>query len=133
MKKSASVSTNPLVSKFHTSTHINISVKLIFFLFKEKLTALMHREREMAKLREALVVCSDSSKGGMKIWDIDTGEELLYIPTCAAVPNGLLCLRDQFLVASQIHKHGSVGGGSIAFWNFNKVLHSSFSAHFSVR
>lgn len=71
--------------------------------------------------REALVVCSDKSMGaGITVWDIDTGDHLLHIPTCASPPHGFLCLRNQVLVASQIHKHGSVGGGAISSWHLRK-------------
>lgn len=76
----------------------------------------------MDKDKEALVVCSDKSMGiGITIWDMDTGDHLLHIPTCASPTHGLVCLRKQFLVASQIHKHGSVGGGAIFTWALNKV------------
>lgn len=72
---------------------------------------------------EAVVVCSDKSMGiGITVWGIDTGDRLLHIPTCASAPRGLVCLRNQFLVASQIHKHGSVGGGAISMWPLNKVI-----------
>lgn len=72
---------------------------------------------------EALVVCSDKNMGtGITIWALETGNHLLHIPTCASSPQGLLCLRSQFLVASQIHKHGSVGGGAIFIWPLNKVI-----------
>ncbi|GMY15092.1 protein ROOT INITIATION DEFECTIVE 3-like [Fagus crenata] len=75
----------------------------------------------MDRGKEALVVCSDKSMGiGITIWDLDTGDHLLHIPTCASPSHGLLCLRNQFLVASQIHKHGSVGGGAIFTWALNK-------------
>ncbi|XVE56609.1 hypothetical protein DITRI_Ditri04bG0024700 [Diplodiscus trichospermus] len=70
---------------------------------------------------EALVVCSDKSTGvGMTVWDLENGDQLLHIPTCAAAPHGLLCLRNEFLVASQCNRHGSLGGGSIFFWPLNK-------------
>ncbi|WKA07929.1 hypothetical protein VitviT2T_025699 [Vitis vinifera] len=71
--------------------------------------------------REALVVCSDRSMSvGITVWDMVSGDQLLHIPTCAASPHGLLCLREQFLVASQIHRHGSLGGGAIFIWPLNK-------------
>lgn len=71
---------------------------------------------------EALVACGDKSMGtGVTLWDLDTGDHLLHIPTCASPPHGMLCLRNQFLFASQIHRHGSVGGGAIFFWPLNKV------------
>ncbi|OVA09493.1 WD40 repeat [Macleaya cordata] len=70
---------------------------------------------------EALVVCSDKSMGaGITVWDMESGDHLLHIPTCASPPHGLLCLRNHFLVASQVHKHGSFGGGAIFIWPFNK-------------
>ncbi|KAF4377858.1 hypothetical protein G4B88_031524 [Cannabis sativa] len=70
---------------------------------------------------EALVVCSNkSSATGMSIMDMSTGEQLLHIPTCASPPHGLCCLRNHFLFASQIHRHGSVGGGAIFMWHLNK-------------
>ncbi|PON77335.1 Guanine nucleotide-binding protein, beta subunit [Parasponia andersonii] len=70
---------------------------------------------------EALVVCSNkSSATGISIWDIATGNHLLHIPTCASPPRGLVCLRNQFIFASQIHRHGSVGGGAIFMWHLNK-------------
>lgn len=85
----------------------------------------------MDKGREALVVCSAKSLGiGITIWDIETGDHLLHIPTCASPAHGLLCLRKQFLVASQIHRHGSVGGGAIFIWALNKVMIST-DFHFS--
>lgn len=86
------------------------------------------REKKMdcSGAREALVVCSDRSmSAGITVWDMISGDQLLHIPTCAASPHGLLCLREQFLVASQIHRHGSLGGGAIFIWPLNKVLNSS--------
>ncbi|XP_021681000.2 protein ROOT INITIATION DEFECTIVE 3 [Hevea brasiliensis] len=78
-------------------------------------------EREMGNGGEALVACSDRSMGtGIAIWDIRTGDPLLHIPTCASPPHGLLCLGNQFLVASQVNKHGSVGGGAIFTWPLKK-------------
>ncbi|KAI3877050.1 hypothetical protein MKX03_004187 [Papaver bracteatum] len=72
-------------------------------------------------VREALVVCSDKSLGaGITIWDMESGDHLLHIPTCASPSHGFICLRNQFLVASQIHKHGSFGGGAIFIWPLNK-------------
>lgn len=71
----------------------------------------------------ALAVCSDKNMGsGITISDVKTGETLLHIPTCASPPYGLFCLRNEFLVASQTRKEGSVGGGSIFIWSLNKVL-----------
>ncbi|XWS51389.1 hypothetical protein CRYUN_Cryun12cG0172400 [Craigia yunnanensis] len=76
---------------------------------------------EMGKNEDALVVCGDRSTGvGITVWNLETGEQLLHIPTCAAAPHGLLCLRNQFLVASQSNRHGSFGGGSIFIWPLNK-------------
>ncbi|XP_039688988.1 protein ROOT INITIATION DEFECTIVE 3 isoform X2 [Medicago truncatula] len=70
---------------------------------------------------EALVACSDKSmRIGVTIWDMETGEKMLHIPTCASPPLGMLCLRNRFLVASQLNKHGSVGGGAIVVWPLNK-------------
>ncbi|KAF3436857.1 hypothetical protein FNV43_RR19610 [Rhamnella rubrinervis] len=70
---------------------------------------------------EALVACGDKNMGtGVTLWDLDTGDHLLRIPTCASSPHGMLCLRNQFLVASQTHRHGAVGGGAIFIWCLNK-------------
>ncbi|KAF6144630.1 hypothetical protein GIB67_006122 [Kingdonia uniflora] len=70
---------------------------------------------------EALVVCSDKSLGaGITIWDMEKGEQLLHIPTCASPPHGLILLGDHFIVASQVHKHGSFGGGAVFIWPLNK-------------
>ncbi|RQP00814.1 hypothetical protein POPTR_015G093300v4 [Populus trichocarpa] len=70
---------------------------------------------------EVLVVCSDRNMGtGIAMWDMETGDRIMHIPTCASPLHGLLCLRDQFLVASQVNKHGSVGGGAIFTWSLNK-------------
>ncbi|XP_017972462.1 PREDICTED: protein ROOT INITIATION DEFECTIVE 3 [Theobroma cacao] len=75
----------------------------------------------MGKNKDALVVCSDRSTGvGITVWELETGAQLLHIPTCAAAPHGLLCLRNQFLVASQCNRHGSFGGGAIFIWPLNK-------------
>ncbi|XP_021905497.1 protein ROOT INITIATION DEFECTIVE 3-like [Carica papaya] len=75
----------------------------------------------MGKGGEALVVCSDRSMGiGVTVWDVDSGDQLLHIPTCAASPHGLLCLRNQFIVASQVNRHGSMGGGAVFIWSLNK-------------
>ncbi|XP_042477833.1 protein ROOT INITIATION DEFECTIVE 3-like [Macadamia integrifolia] len=57
---------------------------------------------------------------GITVWDMDTGHLLLHIPTCASPLHGLLCLSNQFLVASQVRKHGSFGGGAIFMWPFSK-------------
>ncbi|KAF5932966.1 hypothetical protein HYC85_029137 [Camellia sinensis] len=71
--------------------------------------------------KEALVVCSDKSLGiGITVWDIESGENLLHIPTSASPPHRLICLANQCLVASQIHRQGSVAGGVIFIWPFNK-------------
>ncbi|XP_038894085.1 protein ROOT INITIATION DEFECTIVE 3-like isoform X1 [Benincasa hispida] len=68
-----------------------------------------------------LAMCSDRNMGsGITIWDVKTGQTLLHIPTCASPPYGLICLRNEFLVASQTRKEGSVGGGSIFIWSLNK-------------
>ncbi|XP_021634654.1 protein ROOT INITIATION DEFECTIVE 3 isoform X2 [Manihot esculenta] len=94
----------------YTHTHLSVSER-----------SESEREIEMENAREALVACSDRSMGtGIAIWDIRTGDRLLHIPTCASPPHGLLCLGNQFLVASQVNKHGSVGGGAIFTWPFNK-------------
>lgn len=75
--------------------------------------------------REALVVCSDESmKIGITVWDVDTGDEILKIPSCAASPYGFLCLRNQCLAASLVNRHGSLGGGAIFMWALNKVTAS---------
>lgn len=76
----------------------------------------------MDRGREALAVCSDKSmKIGITIWDIDTGDQILRIPSCAASSQGLLCVRNQYLAASQVNRHGSLGGGIIFMWPLNKV------------
>ncbi|KAI3499550.1 hypothetical protein L1887_35353 [Cichorium endivia] len=72
-------------------------------------------------MKEALVVCGDKNLTvGLTIWDIETGDHLLHIPTCASPFHGLTCLRNQYLVASQIHRPGSVAGGVIFTWPFSK-------------
>ncbi|XP_022994395.1 protein ROOT INITIATION DEFECTIVE 3-like [Cucurbita maxima] len=69
----------------------------------------------------ALAVCSDKNMGsGITIWDPKTGETLLHIPTCASPSYGLISLRNEFLVASQTRKEGSVGGGSMFVWSLSK-------------
>ncbi|KAL2321699.1 hypothetical protein Fmac_026078 [Flemingia macrophylla] len=83
------------------------------------------KERERAwrgEVAEAVVACSDKSmKIGATMWDIETGEKLLHTPTCASPPFGFLCLRNRFLVASQINKHGSsIAHGTILIWPLNK-------------
>ncbi|XP_057971225.1 protein ROOT INITIATION DEFECTIVE 3-like isoform X2 [Malania oleifera] len=76
---------------------------------------------EMGERREGLAVCSDKSMiAGITIWDIETGDRVLHIPTCASPPHGFLCLRNRFFMASQINRHGSLGGGSIVAWPLNK-------------
>ncbi|KAH7865214.1 hypothetical protein Vadar_003769 [Vaccinium darrowii] len=72
--------------------------------------------------KEALVVCSNKSLGiGITMWDTESGDHLLHIPTCASSPHGLItCLGNQRLVASQIHRRGSVAGGVIFIWPLNK-------------
>lgn len=84
----------------------------------------MMSQREMMEGEgEAVVACSDKSmKIGASMWDLETGEKLLHIPSCASPPFGFLCLRNRFLVASQLNRHGSVGDGAIAVWSFHKVL-----------
>ncbi|KAL5991073.1 hypothetical protein ACLOJK_011979 [Asimina triloba] len=70
--------------------------------------------------------CDDRHvSAGISIWDLESREELMHIPTCASSPRGLLCLRNQFLVASQLQRHGSYGGGAIFIWPLNK--HSAIS------
>ncbi|KAL8230542.1 hypothetical protein R6Q57_000320 [Mikania cordata] len=73
-------------------------------------------------MKEALVVCGDKNLTvGLTIWDIETGDHLLHIPTCASPFHGITCLRNQYLVASQIQRPGSVAGGVIFTWPFSKV------------
>ncbi|KAL4584797.1 hypothetical protein LXL04_009407 [Taraxacum kok-saghyz] len=72
-------------------------------------------------MKEALVVCGEKNLTvGLTIWDIETGDHLLHIPTCASHFHGLTCLRNQYLVASQIHRPGSVAGGVVFTWPFSK-------------
>ncbi|XXG89184.1 hypothetical protein AAC387_Pa12g1250 [Persea americana] len=72
--------------------------------------------------REAVVVCSDKNISSViSIWDLESGEDIIHIPTCASPPHGLLCLNNQFLVASQIQKLRCVGGGAICMWPLNKL------------
>jgi len=85
----------------------------------------VNKRKMVVEEGEALVACSDKSmRIGVTIWDMETGEKMLHIPTCASPPLGMLCLRNRFLVASQLNKHGSVGGGAIVVWPLNKVLFS---------
>ncbi|KAK7291561.1 hypothetical protein RIF29_06803 [Crotalaria pallida] len=79
------------------------------------------RKMVMMRERKALVACSDENmKVGVSIWDINSGDTLLHIPTCASPPFGLLCLRNRYVVASQLNKQGSAGGGSVVVWSLNK-------------
>ncbi|MFS7971560.1 hypothetical protein Hanom_Chr09g00834281 [Helianthus anomalus] len=72
-------------------------------------------------MKEALVVCGDKNLTvGLTIWDIETGDHLLHIPTCASPVHGITSLRNQYLLASQIHRPGSVAGGVIFTWPFSK-------------
>ncbi|KAK9115798.1 hypothetical protein Sjap_014745 [Stephania japonica] len=53
-------------------------------------------------MKEALVVCSDKSlSAGVTVWDMETGDHLLHIPTCASPLHGLLCLNNHSIIASQ--------------------------------
>ncbi|CAD5182372.1 unnamed protein product [Musa acuminata subsp. malaccensis] len=70
--------------------------------------------------REALVVCGEKMSAGITMSDLETGEELMRLPTCASPPHGLLCLADHHLVASQLQRHRSYRGGAIFFWALNK-------------
>ncbi|KAI9108783.1 hypothetical protein K1719_020088 [Acacia pycnantha] len=82
----------------------------------------------MGSAGELLVVCGDKSTGlGLKILDMNTGEDLFHLPNCASSSSGLVCLRDQFIAASQINRHGSVGGGAIGFWSLNKPQQTLWS------
>ncbi|KAK9106563.1 hypothetical protein Syun_022574 [Stephania yunnanensis] len=72
-------------------------------------------------MKEALVVCSDKSlSAGVTVWDIDSGDHLLHIPTCASPLHGLLCLANHSIVASQVQRLGSFAGGAIFIWPLNK-------------
>ncbi|XP_058093965.1 protein ROOT INITIATION DEFECTIVE 3-like isoform X2 [Magnolia sinica] len=76
---------------------------------------------EMDGRGEAIVACSDKhTSAGICIWDVETGEDIMHIPTCASSSHGLLSLTNHFLVASQLQKHGSYGGGAIFIWPLNK-------------
>lgn len=78
-------------------------------------------------MKECLVVCGDRNLGvGLTIFDIETGDRFLHIPTCASPSSGVTCLKNQYLVASQIHRPGCVAGGVIFTWSLNKVLHLYF-------
>ena len=73
-------------------------------------------------MKEALVVCGGKNLAvGVTIWDVETGDHLLHIPTCASPFHGLTCLRHHYLVASQIQTPGSVSGGVIFTWPFSKA------------
>ncbi|KAK1433907.1 hypothetical protein QVD17_10825 [Tagetes erecta] len=72
-------------------------------------------------MKEALVVCGDKNLTvGLTIWDIETGHHLLHIPTSASPFHGVTCLRNHHLIASQIHRPGSVAGGVIFTWPLSK-------------
>ncbi|KAK9118078.1 hypothetical protein Scep_016171 [Stephania cephalantha] len=72
-------------------------------------------------MKEALAVCSDKSlSAGVTVWDIDSGDHLLHIPTCASPLHGLLCLANHSIVASQVQRLGSFAGGAIFIWPLNK-------------
>ncbi|KAJ8752010.1 hypothetical protein K2173_001036 [Erythroxylum novogranatense] len=78
-------------------------------------------EMKMGVVGQVLAVCSDKSMGiGITVWDMETGDRVMHIPTCASPPHGLLCLNDRFLVASQVSRYRSVGGGSVFTWSLNK-------------
>uniref|UniRef100_A0A251U0T3 Putative WD repeat protein DCAF11/LEC14B n=1 Tax=Helianthus annuus TaxID=4232 RepID=A0A251U0T3_HELAN len=82
-------------------------------------------------MKEALVVCGDNNLTvGLTIWDIETGVHLLHIPTCASPVHGITCLRNQYLIASQIHRPGSVAAGVIFTWPFSirYYLYSPFNS-----
>ncbi|XP_010930146.1 protein ROOT INITIATION DEFECTIVE 3 isoform X1 [Elaeis guineensis] len=70
--------------------------------------------------REVVVVCGEKMSAGITIWDLETGEELMRIPTCASPPRGFLCIKNHLLVASQLQKHRQFGGGAVFFWPLNK-------------
>ncbi|KAL1814601.1 hypothetical protein ACET3Z_017175 [Daucus carota] len=72
--------------------------------------------------REGLVVCGDRNLGvGLTIYDIESGDRSLHISTCASPRYGVTCLKNQYLVASQIHRPGCVAGGIIFTWSLNKT------------
>ncbi|MFS7971549.1 putative transcription factor WD40-like family [Helianthus anomalus] len=72
-------------------------------------------------MKEALVVGGDNNLTvGLTIWDIQTGDHLLHIPTCASPLHGITCFRHQYLLASPIHRPGSVAAGVIFTWPFSK-------------
>lgn len=74
------------------------------------------------EMKEALVVCgSRNLTVGVTIWDIETGNHILHIPTCASPFHGITCLKHQYLIASQIQIPGSVAAGVIFTWPFSKV------------
>ncbi|CAN1802259.1 Protein ROOT INITIATION DEFECTIVE 3 [Linum perenne] len=83
----------------------------------------MDRKVSKSKQREeeALILCGGKNMGtGIDVWNLDSGDRILHIPTCASPSYGLSCLRGQVLIASQANKHGSVGGGAIFSWYLNK-------------
>ncbi|KAJ8752635.1 hypothetical protein K2173_005524 [Erythroxylum novogranatense] len=74
-------------------------------------------EMKMGVVGQVLAVCMGI---GITVWDMETGDRVMHIPTCASPPHGLLCLNDRFLVASQVSRYRSVGGGSVFTWSLNK-------------
>ncbi|KAK1357928.1 Protein ROOT INITIATION DEFECTIVE like [Heracleum sosnowskyi] len=79
-------------------------------------------EAKGLKMKEVLMVCGDRNLGvGLTVWDIETGDRFLHIPTCASPRFGVTCLKNQYLVASQIHRPGCVAGGVIFTWSLNKT------------
>ncbi|XP_071903606.1 protein ROOT INITIATION DEFECTIVE 3-like isoform X2 [Coffea arabica] len=78
-------------------------------------------KRDNMDCKEALAVCSDKNISiGITIWDLENGDRLLHIPTCSSPPHGLISLRNQYLVASQVQRTGSVSGGVIFSWPLSK-------------
>ncbi|CAL5444445.1 unnamed protein product [Camellia sinensis] len=92
------------------------SFKTVLSLSRERKEKVA-RERE--RKRDGWIVCSDELG--------DRNNNMGHREWGKSPPHGLICLANQCLVASQTHRQGSVAGGVIFIWPFNKTPVRSYT------
>ncbi|XP_062199900.1 protein ROOT INITIATION DEFECTIVE 3-like [Phragmites australis] len=82
----------------------------------------------MEREKEAVLVVCDEESDAAPMFDVNTGEEILYINDCLAPPSGIANVSGHLLAASRSNKGQTIFGGAIYFWATNKLqeTHTSY-------
>uniref|UniRef100_A0A0A9GK57 Uncharacterized protein n=1 Tax=Arundo donax TaxID=35708 RepID=A0A0A9GK57_ARUDO len=85
-------------------------------------------DQRMEGENEAVLVVCGKECDAAPMFDISTGEEIIYINDCVAPPSGLAYVAGRLLAASREDKDQPIFGSAIYFWATNKLqeTHKSY-------